>query len=181
MEWIIPIVILILILVLRSFLRRNGTQDLPTQEEIDETLANDEEYQKSQAQLKQLIVYRTLSASVHDGMNLDELIEAFRQMCQLDVGEPDDLLFQTGTYGFTGKKRFQFDLTRQFQFLDPDEYVQLHLTVYYEPSAPLLLLRNTHWGDRSDNAFFDHVKSSRAYQICRTLPMEKSEVTIDET
>ena len=62
----------------------------------------------SQEELEKLPVYQALRDSVDLDMSLDELIDAFAAMCKLPVGEPDDLLFETGTFDFTGKKLFYF-------------------------------------------------------------------------
>ena len=134
-----------------------------------------------QEMLQRLVVYRSLRELVQDGMTLDELIDAFEKMCVHNVGEPDMLLFETGTYDFTGKKMFHFDLVRQFQFLNEDEFVQLHLTVLYEPSPKLALLRKIHWGEPEDGSFFSIVRNSRAYHAVMNLPIAQVRIDIHET
>lgn len=136
---------------------------------------------ESQERLQCLVVYRTLRDMVRDGMTLDELIDAFEKMCELDVGEPDMLLFETGTYDFTGKKMYHFDLVRQFDFLGGDELVQLHLTVLYEPSPKLSLLRKIHWGEPEDGSFFAVVRGSMAYRAVKSLPIARMEIDVHET
>lgn len=131
--------------------------------------------------LQRLVVCRSLRELVQDSMTLDELIDAFEKMCAHDVGEPDMLLFETGTYDFTGKKMFHFDLVRQFQFLNEDEFVQLHLTVLYEPSPKLALLRKIHWGEPEDGSFFSIVRNSRAYHAVMNLPIAQVRIDIHET
>lgn len=136
---------------------------------------------ESQEKLQCLVVYRTLRQTVQDGMTLDELINAFEEMCALSVGEPDSLLFETGTFHFTGEKLFHFDLVRQFQFLDEDEYVQLHLTAMYEPSRKTALLFKTHWGEPGDGRFFKTVRSSLAYKTVKDMPITRVDINIHET
>lgn len=136
---------------------------------------------ESQEKLQALVVYRRLRELVRDGMTLEELVGAFEEMCHISVGEPDALLFQTGNFQFTGEKQFHFDLVRQFQFLDPDEYVQLHLTVFYAPNPKTALLRKTHWGEPEDGSFFETVRTSAAYQYVKDLPMLGVDVQIEET
>ncbi len=136
---------------------------------------------ESQDRLQCLVVYRTLRDTVRDGMTLDELIDTFEKMCDLDVGEPDMLLFQTGTFDFTGEKLYHFDLVRQFDFLGGDELVQLHLTVLYEPSRKLSLLRKIHWGAPEDGSFFATVRGSAAYRAVKSLPIVRVEIDVHET
>ena len=47
---------------------------------------------------------------------LDELILAFEKMCEIQVEQEEEkmLLFETGTYSFSGKPRFYFSLVRQY-------------------------------------------------------------------
>ena len=135
----------------------------------------------SQEELEKLPVYQSLRDSVDLDMSLDELIDAFAAMCKLPVGEPDDLLFETGTYAFDMKKKFYFSLVRQFKFMDDDEYVQLHLEVTYLPCAKTRLLYKAKWGSLTDGDFFGMVRSSRAYRVARELPIFHVNVYVDET
>lgn len=131
--------------------------------------------------LQKLVVYRTLNAAIHDGMTLDEMIDAFAEMCKIPVGEPDDLLYETGNYDFTGEKRFYISLVRQFQFLDEDEYVQLRLDISYAPSVKTALCRSVKWGSLVQGNFFEMVKDSRSFRIARELPMIEARVSVEET
>lgn len=133
------------------------------------------------APLKSLAVYRILNSAIHEGMELEEMIDAFSQMCQTSVGEPDDLLFETGTFNFTGENLFYFSLVRQFQFMDADEYVQLHLDVLYTPGLSTKLLFGTKWDSQVDGDFFEMVKSSQAYAVVKDMVPVQVNVWIDET
>lgn len=171
------------LLGLKLFFRRPN-YSLPdlSEEEIAAVLEADAKAQEeSQALLQKLVVYRTLRDSIQDGMTLSQMIDAFEKMCEISVGDPDHLLFETGTYDFTGEKMFHFDLVRQFKFMDPDEYVQLHLEVLYTPSLKTALLHRTTWAAPEDGTFFETVKSSRDYMVVKDLPIAKVHVHIDET
>lgn len=135
----------------------------------------------SQEELEQLPVYLVLRDSVRDGMNPDALIDAFAAMCRLPVGEPDDLLFETGTFYFTGKKLFYFCLVRQFQLPGEEEYVQLHLDVRYAPSPATKRLECTEWGSLTEGDFFAMVRSGEAYRAVKDKPIAQVEVYIEET
>ena len=135
----------------------------------------------SQEELEKLPVYQALRDSVDLDMSLDELIDVFAAMCKLPVGEPDDLLFETGTFDFTGKKLFYFSLVRQFQYRDEDEYVQLHLDVRYAPSPATKRLSCTGWGSLIEGDFFTMVRSGAAYQAVKETPITEVAVYIEET
>lgn len=56
--------------------------------------------------------------------------------------DSDGLLFQYGTYAFSGRPMFTVDLTRQFVISDDDDgehdhYVQVHYELRYEPEPTL--------------------------------------------
>lgn len=135
----------------------------------------------SQEELEKLPVYQALRDSVKDGMTLDQLIDAFAAMCRLPVGEPDDLLFETGTFGFTGKKLFYFSLVRQFQYKSEDEYVQLHLDVRYAPSPATRRMECTEWASLTEGDFFSMVRSCEAYRAVKDAPIAELSVYIEET
>ena len=135
----------------------------------------------SQEELEKLPVYQALRDSVDLDMSLDELIDAFAAMCKLPVGDPDDLLFETGTFDFTGKKLFYFSLVRQFQYRDEDEFVQLHLDVRYAPSPATKRLSCTEWSSLTERDFFDLVRSSAAYRAVKEMPVAQVEIYIEET
>lgn len=166
-----------------EFLRKLK-EDLLSGEEREQLQEDFEEYEEeavSQEELEKLPVYQALRDSVRDGMTLDELIDAFAAMYQLPVGEPDDLLFETGTFDFTGKKLFYFSLIRQFQFRDEEEYVQLHLDIRYAPSPATKRLECTEWGSLTEGDFFTMVRSGNAYRAVKDTPIAQVEVYIEET
>lgn len=148
------------------------------QEKIEE---QDNALRERQAILQKLVVYRKLNETIREGMTLDEMVDAFEDMCQIPVGDPDDLLFETGTFQFTGEKLFHFSLVRQFQFMDDDEYVQLRLDVTYTPCLKTKLLYTSKWGGLTEGDFFSAVKNSRSYHIARDLPILQVQVRVEET
>jgi hypothetical protein len=73
----------------------------------------------------------------------------FKEFALVAVECADDaLLFQTGTYAFSGEPSFHLDFTRQFTIEEDGEYVcmeQLHCTLHYAPSAELSELTWNLW------------------------------------
>ncbi len=150
---------------------------------IENTMQSDDcaDPEQRQQALEQLVVYRTLRETIHDGMTLEEMVDAFAQMCSISVGEPDDLLFEVGTFGFDGETQFQFSLARQFEFLNEAEYVQLHLDVFYTPDRKTKSLHDIKWSATQDGDFFNMVKSSRAFRVVKDMPITKVDVYIGDT
>lgn len=165
--------------ILDAFYNPDSSLDL--RDIIDEKMQEDPDYEQRKQALESLVVYRTLRDSVQDNMTLEQLIDTFGQMCQTPVGDPDDLLFEVGTFPFTGEFMFQFSLVRQFQFLNEDEYVQLHLDILYEPGKHTRSLRGCTWAEGSCEDFIATVKSSRAFQVMKDHPIAKVKIFIEDT
>ena len=131
--------------------------------------------------LEKLVVYRKLKEAIREGMTLQEMVDAFEKICEIPVGEPDDLLFETGTYDFTGEKLFYVSLVRQFQFLDEEEYVHLRLDITYRPCPKTRFLFGVKWGSLTEGGFFSRVRGSRAYRVAQKLPIHQVSVRVEET
>lgn len=54
-----------------------------------------------------------LKNSISDNSSLEHIVSVFEEMCNMPLKE-DMILFETGTYSFTGKPMFNFSLVRQF-------------------------------------------------------------------
>lgn len=141
---------------------------------------DDEEAAQRTAFLEKLVVYRTLRDSVRDGMTLEELIDTFAQMCTISVGDPDDLLFETGTFRLEDEKFFLFSLVRQFRFFSDDEFVQLHMDVIYAPTPKTALLRQIKW-EKPTDSFFQSAKRSFAFRAVQNQPIVRVDICIEET
>ena len=144
-------------------------------------VTDDHSSNANQSYLESLVVYRTQKSSIQDDMTLDQMVDAFEEMCNISVGEPDDLLYETGTYTFTGEKMFHLEIVRQFKFLSDDEYVQLRLAVIYPPSWKTKFLYRTMWGSIEEGNFFCNVRNSLAYKIVRNQSIHSVRVTVEET
>ena len=66
-------------------------------------------------------------------------------MCNMPLKE-DMILFETGTYSFTGKPMFNFSLVRQFPN-DEEEYYQIHVDVLYIPTEENKDFQRTIWNE----------------------------------
>ena len=68
-----------------------------------------------------------LQNRISDKSSLENIVDVFEEMCNIPIKE-DMILFETGTYSFTGEPMFNFSLVRQFPN-DEEEYYQIHLNV----------------------------------------------------
>ena len=84
-----------------------------------------------------------LQKSISDNSSLEHIVSVFEEMCNMPFKE-DMILFETGTYSFTGKPMFNFSLVRQFPN-DEEEYYQIHVDVLYIPTEENKDFQRTIW------------------------------------
>ena len=120
-----------------------------------------------------------LKKSVKDGMSLTEIVDAFEKMCQVPM-EDDMILFETGTYKFTGEPLFYFSMTRQFPN-GGEEFYQLHLDVMYSPNEENKAFKNSVWNEDIDEDIFKYIKESEAFKYASADKYLKIKIYMDET
>lgn len=99
-------------------------------------------------------------------------LQVFQAFAEIPVACADDaLLFQAGTYDFTGPELFSLYLTRQFTHEEEDgEYggmEQLHCIIYYEPTPELRGLARNLWSSACASVadFFARVEGMPEFRI----------------
>lgn len=98
-------------------------------------------------------------------------LRVFRAFAEVPVACADDsLLFQAGTFAFTGPELFSLYLTRQFTHEEDGEYAgmeQLHCILYYEPAPELRTLDRNLWSTAcaSLEDFFARVEAMPEFRI----------------
>ncbi len=119
-----------------------------------------------------------LKNNITDEMPLENIVDVFEQMCSIPAGE-DMILFETGTFSFTGEPTFQISLVRQFP--NDDEYYQVHVDILYKPSAENEMFSETVWNEDISGSIFDYIRKSQAYAYAKNEQYMKTEMYIDET
>lgn len=111
--------------------------------------------------------------------SLERIVYVFEEMCGIPA-EDDTILFETGTYSFTGRPLFYISLVRQL----PDgngEYIQLHVDVSYNPVAESGGFCEAVWNEDLDESIFEYIRRSPAFEYARTREYTSIEVYMDET
>ena len=121
-----------------------------------------------------------LNNAVNREMRLSELIDAFENMCMLNSSEKDMILFETGTFSFTGESLFYFSLVRQFSNGE-DEFFQLHVDIMYQSNSKNADFSNAYWNDEIEGNFFDFIKTSKVYMDIKDEEIFMLNVYMDET
>ena len=120
-----------------------------------------------------------LKENITDTATLPEIVDVFEKMCETPVDE-SMILYETGTYDFTGKPLFYFSLVRQFPN-EEDEFYQIHVDVLYEPNAENKKLSESEWDDCIDESIFDYVRKSKSFEYAKQDAYKQIDIFIDET
>lgn len=99
--------------------------------------------------------------------------------------DSDGLLFQYGTYAFSGRPMFTVDLTRQFDISDDggehDHYVQIHCELRYECEPALDALgRFNSWFFNDTGADLDEWAAAMEGHLVQLLARVPSEIDVYE-
>ena len=120
-----------------------------------------------------------LQNRISDKSSLEDIVTVFEEMCSIPI-EEDMILFETGTYSFTGEPMFNFSLVRQFPN-DEEEYYQIHVDVLYLPAEGNRDFEQTTWNQNIEENIFNYIKKSLEYDYCKNKEFSKVEIYLDET
>jgi len=120
-----------------------------------------------------------LQNRISDKSSLEDIVDVFEEMCNMSVKE-DMILFETGTYSFTGEPMFNFSLVRQFPN-DEEEYYQIHVDVLYMPTEENKDFVRTIWNEDIEENIFDYIKKTLEFSFCKDKEFSKVEIYLDET
>ena len=113
-------------------------------------------------------------------MSLEEIVDAFEQMCSIPLKE-DMILFETGTFStFTPEPVFEIALVRQFPN-DDEEYYQIHVNILYKPTSENKTFSEATWNEDLSENIFDYIRKSEAFAYAKNQEYIKVEIYLDET
>lgn len=120
-----------------------------------------------------------LKSKITGDMTAEEIVAAFEKWYP-PMEEEDMLLFETGTFSFTGEPLFYFSLVKQIPNDEDDEYYQTHIDILYKPDAENKHFSDTFW-DETGEEIFAYIRNSDAFQYAKAHQFEKIEVYMEET
>lgn len=120
-----------------------------------------------------------LKREITEKMSLHEIVDAFERMCRIPIAD-DMILFETGTFSFTGEPLFYFSLVRQFPNAE-EEYYQIHVDVLYTPDSTNQAFSFNVWDINIEENIFDSIRKSEAFIYSKSKPYQKIDIYMDET
>lgn len=121
-----------------------------------------------------------LQKEIKENMSVKDIVDIFEQACQ-PMGEEDMILFETGTYDFTGEELFYFSLVKQFPMEDDDEFYQIHVDILYKPCDENKSFHKTVWDEDLDEDIFDYIRKIDDYHYAENAEHIRAEIYIEET
>lgn len=125
-----------------------------------------------------LVAY--LKNAITDKMPLENIVDVFEQMCQVPI-EEDMILFETGTYSFTGEPFFYFSLVRQFPNNIDDEFYQIHVDVLYVPTDENEAFQSSVWDGDVEGNIFDYIRKSPDFAYAKNEEYVRVDIFLTET
>lgn len=122
---------------------------------------------------------KALQERITDKMPIKDIVDIFEQESQ-PMNDEDMILFETGTFNFTGEELFYFSLVKQFPGSD-DEYYQVHIDILYEPDSKNKKFHSAIWNDDIDENIFDYIRNSKAFAYAKNNDYVKLEIHMTET
>ncbi len=127
-------------------------------------------WHSQQVNVKDLIeeekAFEYLKKSVYKGMTLDEVLDAFQNMCQIPLGH-DLILYEAGAYAFNLEPGFYLCLARQYRDSDGISK-QIHVNLRCALDQENRLLRESVWNDELDEDIFSYIKRTETYNLMRS-------------
>ena len=120
-----------------------------------------------------------LKTRISDKSSIEDIVNVFEEMCKKSI-EEDMILFETGTYSFTGEPMFYFSLVRQFPNCE-EEYYQIHVDVLYLPEEKNKDFQQATWNENIEENIFAYIKKSQEFNYCKVKEITKVDIYADET
>ena len=124
-------------------------------------------------------IVEQLKNRIIDAMELKDIVDVFEEACQ-PMNEEDMILFETGTFDFTGEDLFYFSMVKQAPAED-DEYCQLHVDVLYKTNSENKKFSTAVWDDALEENIFDYIRNSKAFNYAQNDNYVSVDIYADET
>ena len=121
-----------------------------------------------------------LKANIKKDTPLLSIVDTFSKMCRMEIdGEDEMFLFECGPVTHNGKTMLMFSLVRQFSDGD-SEPIQIHTYIIYGTDENTSKLSACSWHENYGD-FIQAVLLSKAFEVCKNLPIVKLEIRSEKT
>lgn len=120
-----------------------------------------------------------LQEKIDDSMTFGQVADVFAELCAEPTAD-EEILFEAGTYTFTGKPMFTVSLARQIPDGE-DEYYQIRAEYLFRPDADNAGITETMWLDPRDEDAFSAARRSAAFVYADTHTAQSVDLRIDQS
>ncbi len=120
-----------------------------------------------------------LKTRIGDSASFSEITDAFAELCAEPTAD-EEILFEAGTYSFTGKPMFTVSLARQIPD-GADEFSQIRAELSFRPDTKNAGIEELKWLDPTDEDALAAVRQSAAFAYAETHTAVSVDLRIDET
>ena len=122
---------------------------------------------------------KRLKEVIKEDASVQDIVSRFEEMCNEPI-DNDMILFESGTFSFTGEKLFYFSLVRQFPN-EEEEYYQIHVDVLFDANDENKALQETVWNEDIEENIFEYVRKSESFNYAISDDYKKVDIYMDET
>lgn len=120
-----------------------------------------------------------LKTRIGASASFSEIADAFAELCAEPTAD-EEILFEAGTYSFTGKPMFTVSLARQIPD-GVDEFYQIRAELSFLPDVENADIEELKWLDPTDEDALAAVRQSAAFAYAETHTAVSVDLRIDET
>lgn len=131
---------------------------------------------------EEMEIYQQLHGAVTEDSSLEEIINAFSEMCKIPVATSTEMfLYEVYSYEFEAEAFLNCHIVRQVDDPGTDEFIQLHLDIIYRLEEDIAGFEETTWFEEDPEGFVQHIRSGSIYQTLLGKPIHERYVSIDST
>ena len=122
---------------------------------------------------------KQLKEVINEDASVQDIVDRFEEMCREPI-DNDMILFESGTFSFTGEELFCFSLARQFPN-EEEEYYQIHVDVLFETNDENKTLSESVWNEDIEENIFEYVRKSESFSYAISNTYKRVDIYMDET
>ena len=122
---------------------------------------------------------KQLKEVINEDASVQDIVDRFEEMCR-EPRDNDMILFESGTFSFTGEELFCFSLVRQFPN-EEEEYYQIHVDVLFETNDENKTLSESVWNEDIEENIFEYVRKSESFSYAISDTYKRVDIYMDET
>ena len=122
---------------------------------------------------------KQLKEVINEDASVQDIVDRFEEMCREPI-DNDMILFESGTFSFTGEELFCFSLVRQFPN-EEEEYYQIHVDVLFETNDENKTLSESVWNEDIEEIIFEYVRKSESFSYAISDTYKRVDIYMDKT